>query len=84
MTNPTPTKEQQEVMNLLENVIRVARRNNIYVAGFAFSADSPMLVNFGNCSDCGDLKLFEKLISLRNKELERSGQITQTIVEEVN
>lgn len=84
MTQPTPTKEQQEVMNLLENLIRVAYRNKIIVAGFAFGITSPMLVNFGNCSDCGDIRLYEKLIGLRNKELEHGGEITKTLVDEVN
>lgn len=81
----TPTKEQQEVMNLLENIIRVGRRNNIIVAGFAFSIESPMmLVNFGNCSDCGDIRLYERLVSLRNKQLENEAEIPKTWVDEVN
>lgn len=84
MTNPTPTKEQQEVMNLLENVIRVARRNNIIVAGFAFALEPAMLVNFGNCSDCGDIRLYEKFVSLRNEQLKHGGQIAKTMVDEVN
>lgn len=80
----TPTKEQQEVMNLLENIIRVGRRNNIIVAGFAFSIESPMLVNFGNCSDCGDIRLYEKLVNLRNAQIKNGLEIAQTMVDEVN
>jgi hypothetical protein len=79
-----PTKEQLEIIALVENLIRVARRHNVYIAGFAFSSEPNMLTNFGNCTDCGDLRLFESLVHLRDKQIARGEKIQTKIVEEVN
>jgi hypothetical protein len=76
------SKEQQEVQNLIENLIRVAKRNNVVIAGFAFGINPPMISNFGNCNDAGDIKLYELLTKTCNEKRAR-GEAVSTIVKEV-
>ena len=46
-------------------LIRVAQNNGYVVAGFAFGLgrdkQSPLMVNFGNCTDCGSESLYAEL-----------------------
>ena len=79
-----PTAGQREVITILENLIRVAKRNDITIAGFAFSAEHLMFINFGNCSDMGDLRLYETLLEFRNKQIEKGNAPQQQKVDEVN
>lgn len=50
------------------------------MAGFAFRADPPCLINFGNCRDCGELKLYESLCNLADKK-RAGGQVLSEIVQ---
>ena len=77
------TKEQQEVQNLIENLLRVATRYHIYIAGFAF-ADNPLMIsNFGNTNDCSDLKLYEELVKICDRKRTR-GEVNKINVSETN
>jgi hypothetical protein len=78
------TIEQKEVQALIENLIRVASRNKVIVAGFAFAAEpSPMIFNFGNCGDAGDIRLYELLIKTFDVKRAQGG-VTINPVTEVN
>lgn len=80
-----PTKEQQEVINLLENLIRVASRNKVHIIGFAYSQGDPqLLVSISNGADPTDIRLYEQLIKLRKREVDRGGKIEENLVGEVN
>ncbi len=77
------TKEQQQLQKMIEDVLRFAKRNKVIVAGFAFSVNNPFVINFGNCTDAGDLRLYEKLVEMCD-EKRNSGQSISSIVEEIN
>lgn len=53
-----------EVQSLIEELIRTAEKHKIVVAGFAFGAEPACLMNFGNCSDYGDIELYTELCSI--------------------
>jgi hypothetical protein len=53
-----------EVQSIIEDLIRTAEKYKIVVAGFAFGAEPPCIMNFGNCSDYGDIELYAELCSI--------------------
>ena len=81
-----PNAKQQEVINLIENLVRVTSRYGVVLVGFAFrfEEDSPIFINFGNCSDAADIKLYEKLVEFREDQIKRGSEPTKMAVEEVN
>ena len=62
-----------EVQVIIEDLIRTAEKHKIVVAGFAFGAEPPCLMNFGNCSDYGDIELYAELCSISDDK-RRKGQ----------
>jgi hypothetical protein len=77
------TQDQQLIQGMIENLIRTASRHKIVIAGFAFSVEPPMVINFGNCSDAGELRLYERLVSMCQEKREK-GEAISTTVGEVN
>jgi hypothetical protein len=77
------SKEQEEIQAHIEALMRLASRYKVVVCGFAFAAEPAMIVNFGNCNDAGELKLYEKLTSMCN-EKRLAGQAKKITVGEVN
>lgn len=68
----------------LNYLIQTAASEGVTIAGFAFRVTPPCLINFGNCSDSGDLKLYESLCGLASEkkasEKKASGQVfTETV-----
>lgn len=63
----------------LNYLIQTAASEGVTVAGFAFKVDPPVLINFGNCTDSGDLKLYESLCGLAS-EKKASGQVISETV----
>lgn len=75
------TEGQLEIKAALENVIRLASRHDIHIAGFTFSAEPPLIINFGNVSDMGDIKLYEKLVEMANRQREYGNAINSPVGE---
>ncbi len=78
-----PTAEQLEFKAKLEQLIREATRTNLYMAGFVFGTEPPIFINFGNCNDAGDLKLYQTLCDFHEKQLKK-GVVKNEQVTEVN
>ena len=74
---------QEKIQNEIENLLRLASRHKVAVAGFAFAADPPMIVNFGNCTDAHTLRLYEMLVKMC-EDRRAKGDVKETIVGEVN
>jgi len=64
----------------IEHLIQVALEEKVVIAGFAFSIEPPSIVNFGNCRDAGELRLFTMLCQTIN-EKKSLGQVIVQIVE---
>jgi len=73
----------EEVNYLIQELLRVANRHKIAVAGFAISVDPILITNFGNCTDCHDIKLYEQLCELCEQQRQR-GNARKITVDEVN
>lgn len=77
------TDAQKLVQAEIENLLRIAKRNNVVVCGFAFAAEPPMITNFGNCADAGKLEIYETLV--KTCEAKRAkGQAESIFVGEIN
>ena len=73
----------QDVQFAIEGLLRLARRRGFIVCGFAFSLDPLSVINFGNCKDAHELRLYEKLVTLCENQRSK-GAVTKVTVEEVN
>jgi hypothetical protein len=76
------SKAYEDVQLAIENLIRVATRHKAIVVGFAFSSE-PFIMNFGNCKDAHELKLYERLVELC-EEKRKKGQSVSHSVGEIN
>ena len=76
------TDEQKVVQKAIEDLLRLAGRSKVAVCGFAFAAEPPMIVNFGNCTDAHDLKLYSTLVKMC-EEKRKHGEAEQTVVGDV-
>lgn len=74
---------QKLIQGMIEELLRVANRHKVVIAGFALSSDPLMIINFGNCTDSHDIKLYEKLCELAQEQRD-AGHVQKTIVSEVN
>jgi len=63
-----------EVQAAIEDLLRLAAQHKVVVAGFAFCADPASFVNFGNCSDSGDIALYAELCSIADDKV-RKGEV---------
>lgn len=80
-----PTKEQQEFINALENLIRIATRSKVHVVGFTYCPEPPLLISFANgANDPTDIRVYEMLIKLRKQQVDGGGQVEQNYIGEVN
>jgi len=60
-------------------LLQTAAKDNVTIAGFAFSENPPSVTNFGNCTDCGEIKLYELLCEMA-ADKRRAGQVlTETV-----
>jgi hypothetical protein len=66
----------------IEYLIRTAQAEGVAVAGFAFGT-APFIINFGNCKDWDDPKLYESLCKLAKRERD-AGRALSEPVQEVN
>lgn len=73
----------ESVQIALEHLLQVSSEASVVVAGFVFHREGKFIVNFGNCSDHGDVKLFEELCRIRDESLV-SGNVTYQAVNKVN
>lgn len=73
----------EDVRIALEHLIQVASGHEIIVAGFVFHREGKFIVNFGNCGDHGDIRLFEELCRVRDESL-AAGNVTYQPVHKVN
>lgn len=53
-----------EIRSTIEDLVRLAERHKVTVCGFAFGSEPPFMMNFGNCSDYGDIELYTELCSI--------------------
>lgn len=74
---------QETIQLMIEELLRVANRHKIVIAGFAIAAEPAMVVNFGNCTDCHKYELYEQLCALAEGQREK-GLAKKTTVSEVN
>lgn len=77
------TESEQIVQAEIDILLRLAKRHNIVICGFAFSDEPPMLTNFGNRGDAGSLPLYERLVKICEKK-QAAGEIECLSVGEVN
>jgi hypothetical protein len=75
------TEEQLKIKKQINDLILAAKYANIYIAGFAFSTDPPIFINFGNCADAGELRLYRILCDFRDKQLVRGAVETEKVTE---
>jgi hypothetical protein len=52
-----PEKTHAALMYLLQQ----AAQEKVSIAGFAFGSEPPCFINFGNCKDYTNIKLYERL-----------------------
>jgi hypothetical protein len=71
-----------EVQAIIEDLIRTADKHKIVVAGFVVGAEPPCLMNFGNCSDYGDIELYTELCNICDDK-RRKGLVVRDTVGEV-
>lgn len=67
----------------IEHLIQVGMAEGIVVAGFAFHKEGHFIINFGNCSDHGDLRLFEELCRMKDESI-ADGNFVSLPVHKVN
>jgi hypothetical protein len=73
-----------DTRDALEHLIRVATQDKVIVAGFAFSVgDAFFLLNFGNCTDHGDVRLYEELCRMKDEGV-RTNKIVVLPVGKIN
>lgn len=63
----------------LEHLIQIADESGVIVAGFAFAKNGAFIINFGNCSDHGDVRLFERLCELRENSVANGTAFKMTV-----
>ena len=73
----------QSVQFAIEDLLRLAKRRGIIVCGFAFTDNPPAIINFGNCADASELKLYELLTETCKVQRGR-GMVNKVSVEDVN
>lgn len=71
-----------EVQSAAEMLLRVANRHKVIVAGYMFAAVPSFVVNFGNCVDAGDARLFQLLCEMHEKSV-AAGAIVHIPVTEI-
>ncbi len=75
-----------DVRSAIGDLVRMAHDRGFTVCGFAFASDletGPFMMNFGNCSDYGEIELYQELCSIAD-EKRRQGMvraITPTVVQ---
>lgn len=73
-----------DIKSSIEDLVRLAYERGIAVCGFAFSSEpAPFMMNFGSCSDYGDIALYTELCSIAD-EKRRAGmavKITPTRIQ---
>jgi hypothetical protein len=58
-----------EIKTEIEDLVRSAKRLGVVVCGFAFSSEpKPFMMNFGSCSDYGDIALYTELCSIADEK----------------
>jgi hypothetical protein len=73
----------QSVQFAIEDLLRLAKRRGIIVCGFAFTNNPPAVINFGNCADAAESKLYETLADVC-KVQRAKGMVKKVSVEDVN
>jgi hypothetical protein len=68
-----------ETLAALHNLLHVASKEKVFVAGFAFSEGPIAITNFGNCTDSADLELYRLLCQI----CEEKRKAGLTIVEDL-
>lgn len=68
-----------EVRQSIEDLIRLATKHKMIVAGFAFGSEPPCMTNFGNCSDMGDIELYAELCSIADGKRRQGLSINNPI-----
>lgn len=53
-----------EVKTAIEDLVRLCGHHKVAIAGFAFGAEPPFMVNFGTVSDCDDIRLYTQLCEM--------------------
>lgn len=72
-------KIPEQTKQALYYLIQTAQKEGVTIAGFAFSENPPSITNFGNCTDCGEIKLYEKLCEMA-EDKRRAGLVqTETV-----
>jgi len=79
------TDAQQDIQLAVEHLIRTASRHGLVACGFVFGfeKESQMIVNFGNCPDAGELKLYQAIVNLCNAQ-RAQGKVISVNVKEAN
>lgn len=66
----------------VEHLIREAAKENITIAGFAFSEEPLVIGVFGNCENPSDTQMYRALCNLVDKKVAQNG-LTRIHVGEV-
>ena len=67
-------KISDDVKFAIEHLLVTAKKQKILIAGFAFSSEPPMIMNFGNCSDCGEAHVFARLCAISSEKI-KAGKV---------
>ena len=70
-----------EVQTAAENLLRVANRHKVIVAGYLFGLTPPFVVNVGNCVDSGELRLYQMLCEMHEKSKVASAVVHIPVTE---
>ena len=73
----------QAIQFAIEDLLRLAKHRGIVICGFAFTDDPPGIINFGNCSDAAEPKLYETLVEICKIQRDK-GMVNKVSVEDVN
>jgi hypothetical protein len=76
-----PTDGQKEVLEAVNNLVRIACRNKIVVAGFTFGVVPAFVSSFGNTSDNLDPRMYKALLEMVKKKKEKGDAISMPIRE---
>lgn len=60
---------EQIIQDAVANLLRVARRHKVLVAGFAFRFDTEAVcINFGTCTDANEPELYKLLCEFAERQ----------------
>jgi hypothetical protein len=76
------TDAHKEVQAAVNYLLQIANKHKIAAVGFCFAAEpEPLLINFGNTTDCHEGRLYQTLVDLCETQRAAGKVITQRVDE---